>query len=44
MQPRWRKTLSDLWDNKVRTALVVISIAVGVFSVGMIAGAYSIHI
>jgi putative ABC transport system permease protein len=39
---RWRKILSDLWDNKVRTALVMVSIAVGVFSVGMIAGAYSI--
>ena len=42
MLPRWRKTFSDLWDNKLRTTLVVISIAVGVFSVGMIAGAYSI--
>ena len=42
LRPRWRKTLSDLWDNKIRTLLVVVSIAVGVFSVGMIAGAYSI--
>ncbi len=42
LPPRWRKVFSDLWDNKVRTALVVVSIAVGVFSVGMIAGAYSI--
>jgi putative ABC transport system permease protein len=42
MRPRWRKVISDLWDNKVRTALVVVSIAIGVFSVGMIAGAYVI--
>ena len=42
MRPRWRKVLSDLWDNKSRTLLVVLSIAVGVFAVGMIAGAYVI--
>jgi putative ABC transport system permease protein len=42
MRPRWRKVLSDLWDNKSRTLLVVFSIAVGVFAVGMIAGAYFI--
>jgi putative ABC transport system permease protein len=42
LRPRWRKVLSDLWDNKLRTLLVVFSIAVGVFSVGMIAGAYVI--
>ncbi len=39
-KPSGRKVLSDLWSNKVRTALVVASIAVGVFAVGMIAGAY----
>ena len=42
LRPRWRKVISDLWENKMRTMLVVVSIAVGVFSVGMIAGAYSI--
>jgi len=42
MRPRWRKVLSDLWDNKYRSLLVVASIAVGVFSVGTIAGAYVI--
>ena len=42
MRPRWRKVFSDLGDNKLRTALVVISIAIGVFSVGMIAGSYII--
>ena len=34
--PRWRKILRDLWSNKTRTILVILSIAVGVFSVGMI--------
>ncbi|MEW5938459.1 MAG: ABC transporter permease [Chloroflexota bacterium] len=42
MRPRWRKVLHDLFDNKARTALVVFSIAVGVFSIGVIAGAYQI--
>jgi putative ABC transport system permease protein len=30
----WQKVWSDLWDNKVRTMLAVLSIAVGVFAVG----------
>ncbi|MBN1584722.1 MAG: ABC transporter permease, partial [Anaerolineae bacterium] len=34
--PRWRKVLRDLWRNKGRTLLVVISIAVGVFAVGTV--------
>jgi len=38
LKPRWRKVLGDLWSNKTRTLLVVLSIAVGVFAVGMIAG------
>lgn len=42
MRPRWRKVLLDLFENKTRTLLVVLSIAVGVFSVGVIAGAYVI--
>lgn len=42
MRPRWRKVLSDLIDNKARTILVVLSIAVGVFAIGVIAGAYKI--
>ena len=42
IRPRWRKVLSDLWENKLRTLLVVASIAVGVFAIGMIAGAYEI--
>ena len=42
MKPRWRKVLADLWENKARTILVVLSITIGVFAVGMIAGAYVI--
>jgi putative ABC transport system permease protein len=42
MKPRWRKVLHDLVDNIGRTLLVVFSIAVGVFSIGVIAGAYQI--
>ena len=42
MKPRWRKVFLDLFENKGRTALVVLSIAVGVFSIGMIAGTYVI--
>ncbi|MBI5953208.1 MAG: FtsX-like permease family protein [Chloroflexi bacterium] len=42
MRPRWRKVLHDLWDNKGRTLLVVFSIAVGVFSIGVISGTYQI--
>jgi len=37
LSPRWRKVLRDLWHNKPRTVIVVLSIAVGVFAVGMIA-------
>ncbi len=42
IRPRWRKVIHDLFDNKGRTALVVLSIAVGVFSIGVIAGSYVI--
>jgi len=40
LRPRWRKVLHDLWDNKFRTLLVVASIAVGVFAIGVIAGTF----
>lgn len=42
MRPRWRKVFLDLSENLTRTLLVVFSIAVGVFSIGVIAGAYVI--
>ena len=34
----WRKVWADLWGNKVRTILAVLSIAAGVFAVGAIFG------
>jgi putative ABC transport system permease protein len=37
LRPRWRKVLRDMWGSKLRTVLVVLSIAVGVFAVGTIA-------
>lgn len=42
IRPRWRKALSDLWGNKIRSVLVIASIAVGLFAVGMIATVHSI--
>jgi putative ABC transport system permease protein len=39
---RWRKVLRDLSNNKLRTMLVVLSIAVGVFAIGMVSGSYEI--
>jgi len=42
LKPRWRKVLSDLWGDKTRTALVVASIAAGVFAIGMIVTAFTI--
>jgi putative ABC transport system permease protein len=42
MRPRWRKVFHDLTGDFSRTALVVLSIAVGVFSIGVIVGAYVI--
>jgi len=37
---RWIKVARELWLNKARTVLVVLSIAVGVFTVGTIANAW----
>ena len=42
LKPRWRKVFSDLWDDKTRTGLVVASIAVGTFAIGVILSAYVI--
>jgi putative ABC transport system permease protein len=39
---RWYKVLYDLWGNKTRTALIVLSIAVGLFAVGVIVNSRSI--
>jgi len=42
MRPRWRKVFHDLTGSFSRTALGGLSIAVGVFSIGVIVGAYVI--
>ncbi|MDD2696361.1 MAG: ABC transporter permease [Anaerolineales bacterium] len=39
IRTRWRKILKDMWGSKTRSLLVVLSIAVGVASVGMITNA-----
>ncbi len=36
----WKKVFNDLWLNKTRTVLVVLSIAVGVAAIGTIAGGH----
>ena len=38
IRPRWRKVIKDLWGNKIRSLLVILSIAIGVFAIGMIVG------
>lgn len=42
LAPRWRKVIRDLWSNKTRTILVLLSIAVGVTAIGMVMGAQGI--
>jgi putative ABC transport system permease protein len=37
--PRWNKVLRDLWGNKTRTALIVLSVGAGLFATGMITNA-----
>lgn len=35
--PRWNKMLADLWLNPTRTVLVVLSLTIGIFAVGIVA-------
>lgn len=42
LSSRWYKVLNDLWGNKTRTMLIVLSIAVGLFAVGTIISARTI--
>lgn len=42
MRPRWRKVIADLLGSKTRSLLVVASIAVGLFAVGLIVSVYLI--
>ena len=39
IKPRWSKVLRDLWGNKTRTALIVLSVGAGLFATGMILNA-----
>ena len=36
LSAQWHKVLNDLWGNKTRTLLIVLSIAVGLFATGAI--------
>ncbi len=38
----WKKIFADLWSNKARSILVALSIAVGIFAVGLISSSFSI--
>lgn len=38
MSPRWRKVFRDLSSHRFRTMLVVLSIAIGIFAVGVVLG------
>lgn len=40
--PRWKKVLADLFSHKIRSLLVIASIAVGLFAVGMTTTTYAI--
>jgi putative ABC transport system permease protein len=41
-KPRWYKVINDLFGNKTRTLLIVLSMAVGLFALGIILSARSI--
>jgi putative ABC transport system permease protein len=38
LSPRWNKILSDTWGHKLRSLLIVASITIGLFAVGLIVG------
>ncbi len=42
LSPRWKKVFGDLFGNPSRTALVVLSIFIGVFAVGLITSSQAI--
>lgn len=43
-RPRWQKVLADLWGNRTRSLLVVASIAVGLFALGVMAAIYAVSL
>ncbi|MGD8475289.1 MAG: ABC transporter permease, partial [Anaerolineae bacterium] len=36
LSTRWRKVLTDLWRNRIRTLIVAMAIAVGVYAIGVV--------
>ena len=42
LRPRWYKVVHDLFGNKTRTSLIVLSMAVGLFAIGIILSSRSI--
>ena len=36
IRPRWKKVLTDIWGHKLRSVLVIASITIGLFAVGLI--------
>ncbi|MGB8980877.1 MAG: hypothetical protein WCC12_03295, partial [Anaerolineales bacterium] len=42
LRPRWYKVINDLFSNKTRTVLIVLSMAVGLFAIGIILSARTI--
>ncbi len=42
LRPRWYKVINDLFGNKTRTSLIVLSMAVGLFAIGIILSARTI--
>ena len=42
IRPRWYKVVHDLFGNKTRTVLIVLSMAVGLFAIGIILSARTI--
>ena len=42
MRPRWKKVIADFWENKARSFLIIASISVGIFAVGVVGIGYII--
>ena len=40
IRPSWQKVLSDLWKNKSRSILIILSISVGLLAIGVITNIY----
>lgn len=40
MKPRWKKVYADFWENKARSLLIIASISIGIFAVGVVGVGY----